>query len=186
MKGGNLLDNNINLVKKAIRGNDKAFEKLVKLESEKLYKTAFLYVRNKEDALDVLQEAIYKAYVSIDQVKQPEFFTSWLTKILIRTAYDFLRGKKRMILDESLLNNYKVDSQTNIEGKIDLVKAISELNRDYQTVIILFYYHDLSIRYIGETLGIPENTVKTHLRRAKIELKRILEGVKDKYDQKAY
>jgi ABC-type Fe3+/spermidine/putrescine transport system ATPase subunit len=71
MKGGDFLDNTINLVKKAIRGNDKAFEKLVKQESEKLYKTAFLYVRNKEDALDVLQEAIYKTYVSIDQVKQP-------------------------------------------------------------------------------------------------------------------
>lgn len=185
MKGGNLLDNNIKLVKKAMLRNEKAFEKLVKQESEKLYKTAFLYVRNKEDALDVLQETIFKVYVSIDQVKQPEFFTSWLTKILIRTAYDFLRSKKRIILDESLLNNYKADSQPNIEGKMDLVKAISTLNRDYQTVIILFYYHDLSIRCIGETLGIPENTVKTHLRRAKIELKKILEGV-NSYEQRAF
>lgn len=185
MKGGNHLDNNIHLVKKAIRGNDKAFEKLVKQESEKLYKTAFLYVRNKEDALDILQETIYKAYISINQVKQPEFFTSWLTKILIRTAYDFLRNNKKIILDESLLKNVTAASKTNMEGKMDLVNAISTLKQDYQTVIILFYYHDLSIRCIGETMGIPENTVKTQLRRAKMELKRILEGV-NTYEQKAF
>ena len=185
MKGGNHLDNNIHLVKKAIRGNDKAFEKLVKQESEKLYKTAFLYVRNKEDALDILQETIYKAYISINQVKQPEFFTSWLTKILIRTAYDFLRNNKKIILDESLLKNVTAASKTNMEGKMDLVNAISTLKQDYQTVIILFYYHDLSIRCIGETMGVPENTVKTQLRRAKMELKRILEGV-NTYEQKAF
>lgn len=185
MKGGNHLDNNIHLVKKAIRGNDKAFEKLVKQESEKLYKTAFLYVRNKEDALDILQETIYKAYISINQVKQPEFFTSWLTKILMRTAYDFLRNNKKIILDESLLKNVTAASKTNMEGKMDLVNAISTLKQDYQTVIILFYYHDLSIRCIGETMGIPENTVKTQLRRAKMELKRILEGV-NTYEQKAF
>lgn len=179
------MDNNIHLVKKAIRGNDKAFEKLVKQESEKLYKTAFLYVRNKEDALDILQETIYKAYISINQVKQPEFFTSWLTKILIRTAYDFLRNNKKIILDESLLKNVTAASKTNMEGKMDLVNAISTLKQDYQTVIILFYYHDLSIRCIGETMGIPENTVKTQLRRAKMELKRILEGV-NTYEQKAF
>ncbi|WP_070120055.1 sigma-70 family RNA polymerase sigma factor [Bacillus marinisedimentorum] len=184
MKGGIDLDNNIDLVKKAINGNVKAFEKLVKKESEKLYKTAFLYVRNKEDALDVLQETIYKAFVSIEQVKQPEFFNSWLTKILIRTAYDFLRKKKRVVLDDTLLNNYKTESRLDIEGKIDLVNAITKLNQDYQTVIILFYYHDLPIRCIGETLEMSENTVKTNLRRAKIELKKILGGMNE-YEQTA-
>ncbi|MUV38752.1 RNA polymerase sigma factor SigV [Lentibacillus sp. JNUCC-1] len=89
----------ISLVKKAINGNEKAFESLVKIESEKLYKTAFLYVGNKDDALDVLQETIYKAFISVDQVKQPQFFSTWLTKILIRTAYDVIRRRKKIVLD---------------------------------------------------------------------------------------
>jgi RNA polymerase sigma-70 factor, ECF subfamily len=176
LKGGCNLDK-IDLVKKAINGDEKAFEKLVKTESERLYKTAYLYVRNKEDALDVLQESIYKAFVSIEKVKQPEYFNTWLTKILIRTAFDLLRKKKKVVLDENIMSNYSPESRKDVEGKIDLITAISTLKHDYQTVIILFYYHDLPIRSISETMELPENTVKTYLRRAKIELKKNLEGV---------
>lgn len=176
---------NIALVKKAINGNQKAFETLVKNESKKLYKTAFLYVRNKEDALDVLQETIYKAFVSIEQVKQPEFFNTWLTKILIRTAYDLLKKRKKSVFDEQLLDSYLDESSPNVEGKLDLTNAIYTLNQNYQTVIILFYYHDLPIRIIADTMGKPESTVKTYLRRAKNELKLSLEGV-DKFEQRAF
>lgn len=184
MKGGYNLEN-IALVKKAINGNQKAFETLVKNESKKLYKTAFLYVRNKEDALDVLQETIYKAFVSIEQVKQPEFFNTWLTKILIRTAYDLLKKRKKSVFDEQLLDSYLDESSPNVEGKLDLTNAIYTLNQNYQTVIILFYYHDLPIRIIADTMGKPESTVKTYLRRAKNELKLSLEGV-DKFEQRAF
>lgn len=184
MKGGfNLI--NITLVEKAINGNQKAFESLVKSESEKLYKTAFIYVRNKEDALDVLQETIYKAFVSIEQVKQPEFFNTWLTKILIRTAFDLLKKRKKSVFDEQFLNSYLDENNPNVEGKLDLTNAISKLNPNYQTVIILFYYHDLPIRCIADTMGKPESTVKTYLRRAKIEMKLSLEGV-DKFEQRAF
>ncbi|MDQ0860729.1 hypothetical protein [Bacillus sp. V2I10] len=55
----------------AIRRNEEAFEELIKLESSKLYKTAFLYVVNKEDALDVLQGTVFKAFVSIGSLRQP-------------------------------------------------------------------------------------------------------------------
>ncbi|WP_342433139.1 sigma-70 family RNA polymerase sigma factor [Neobacillus sp. FSL H8-0543] len=175
---------NIDLVKKAIKGDEEAFETLVKNESEKLYKTAFVYVRNKDDALDVLQETIYKAFISIDKVKQPEYFTTWLTKILIRTAYDFLRKKKRIVLDERLLNSIVAESRPNVEGNLDILHAISRLNQNYQTVILLFYYHDLPIRGIAETMGVPENTVKTYLRRAKMELRSFLEGVSH-FEQRA-
>ncbi|PAF23116.1 RNA polymerase [Terribacillus saccharophilus] len=173
------MDNYIKLVKKAMNGNEKAFEKLVKNESEKLYKTAFLYVRNKEDALDVLQDTIYKAYVSLEQVKQPEYFMTWLTKILIRTAYDFLRKKRKVIFNDSFVNIQSTENSNDIEDKLDLWNAISKLNKDYQTVIILFYYHDLPIRCIGESLGMSENTVKTNLRRAKGDLKKLLGGMKN-------
>ena len=70
----------INLVKKAIKGNEKAFETLITNESDKLYRTAYLYVRNKEDALDVLQETTYKAFLSIHQLKSPEFLVPGLLK----------------------------------------------------------------------------------------------------------
>ncbi|WP_188455345.1 sigma-70 family RNA polymerase sigma factor [Virgibacillus oceani] len=168
---------NLSLVKKAINGNKEAFEILVKNESEKLYKTAFLYVRNKEDALDVLQETIYKAFISIEQVKEPQFFNTWLTKILIRTAYDVLRKRKIVVFDEKLISNKSDDSIRDVEGKMDVINAISCLSKNYQTVIILYYYHDLTIQQIAETMEKPDNTIKTYLRRAKIELKKGIGGV---------
>lgn len=183
MKGGYIL-NNIDLVKKAISGNQVAFETIVKHESEKLYKTAYLYVRNKEDALDVIQETIYKAFLSIEQVKQPEFFNTWLTKILIRTAYDLLSKRKKVVLDENKMRDI-AESSPDVDVKIDIMSAISKLDQNYQTVIILFYYHDLPIRCIAEMIEKPENTVKTYLRRAKMELKERLEGV-NKYEQRAF
>ena len=64
-----------------------------------------------------------------------------------------------------------------IESRLDLTNAISALNHDYQTVIILFYYHDLAISSIAETMDKPEGTIKTYLHRAKKELKKVLEGV---------
>jgi RNA polymerase sigma-70 factor, ECF subfamily len=176
VEGGNNLDN-LTLVRKAINGDEEAFETLVKNESEKLYKTAFIYVRNEEDALDVLQETIYKAFISIKQVKQPQFFNTWLTKILIRTAYDVLRKRKKLVFDENLISNISDGSSRNVEGKMDVINAISSLNKNYQTAIILYYYHDLTIHQIAETMGKPENTIKTNLRRAKIELKKSIGGV---------
>ncbi|MDR0136789.1 sigma-70 family RNA polymerase sigma factor [Metabacillus idriensis] len=164
----------LHIVKKAIKGNEEAFEELVKAESAKLYKTAFLYVRNKEDALDVLQDTVCKAFISIESLRQPEYFSTWLTKILIRTAYELLKKKKKTVLMESAFLEKKAIVYQ--ESELDLTFAISALNQNYQTVIILFYYHDLSIRSIAETMNKPEGTIKTYLRRAKAELKQVLEG----------
>lgn len=168
----------IKLVKKAIKGNEEAFETLVQNESEKLYRTAFLYVRNKEDALDVVQEAVCKAYTSIANLKNPEYFNTWLTKILIHTAYDFLKKKKKLVLTgDDFFNAVQDENKTKTEDQLDLVQAINHLNQQYQTAIILFYYHDQSIQMIAETMDKPEGTIKTYLHRAKAELKKQLEGV---------
>lgn len=173
----------IKLVKKAIKGDEVAFETLIVDQSDKLYRTAFLYVRNKEDALDVLQETTYKAFISMDQLKYPEYFSTWLIKILIRTAYDVLNKKKKTILiGDEFFESVTENSTEKIELGLDLTEAISMLNRHYQTVIILFYYHDLPISKIAETMDKPEGTIKTYLHRAKKELKKTLGGV-DHFEQ---
>ena len=74
------------LVKRAMRGNPKAFGTLVEREQEYLYRMAFLYVRQEQDALDVVQESILKAYKSLKTLREPEYFRTWLTKILINNA----------------------------------------------------------------------------------------------------
>ncbi len=166
---------NIDLVKKAIKGDEEAFETLIKNESEKLYRTAFLYVQNKEDALDVVQETVYKAFVSIRKVKNPEYFSTWLTRILIHTAFALLKKQQRHLSVE-LTNEISEEKPKDSVEKLDVMEALTLLNENYRTAIILFYYQDLSIRSIAKTMDKPENTVKTYLRRAKVELKSIIEG----------
>lgn len=166
---------NIHLVKKAIKGDEEAFETLIKNESEKLYRTAFLYVQNKEDALDVVQETVYKAFVSIRKVKNPEYFSTWLTRILIHTAFALLKKQQRH-LSLDLVNEVSEEKPKDSAENLDVMEALTLLNENYRTAIILFYYQDLSIRSIAITMDKPENTVKTYLRRAKVELKAIIEG----------
>lgn len=172
-----------NLVKKAINGDGEAFELLIKQESDKLYKIAFLHVRNKEDALDVIQESVYKAFISIKKLKNPEFFSTWLVKILIRTAYKMLEQRKRLgFIDDNSISELLNKEVPEYEQQIDLSYAVSKLNNNYQTVIILFYYNDLSIRDISKALDKPEGTIKTYLRRAKNELKKMIG--EDHYEQR--
>lgn len=171
------MENKHELVKKAISGDVEAFETLLQSKRDKLYRTAFLYARNKEDTLDILQETAYQAFLSIKNMKQPEYFDTWLIRILIRVSSAILKKKKLFILDNEVshtaVDNVNIEKTSN--SQLLLSEAINNLSSDYKTVIILFYYHDLKIKDISEIIGRPENTVKTHLRRARCELRNYLE-----------
>lgn len=163
-------------VKKAIEGDAKAFEELLFLEERILYYKALSYVGNKEDALDAIQEAACKAFLSISQLRNPEFFSTWLMKILIRECYKLLKQHDQIIPYEEHELLKRLDSKQDEEvHSIHLSEVLSKLRESYQTSIILFYYHDLSIQEISEIMQKPVGTVKTYLRRAKKKLKTELE-----------
>ena len=176
MKGGCNMTYSIQLVHASIAGNENAFEQLIIHESEKLYTIAYLHMQNKEDALDVVQEATFKAFLSIKQLKEPSFFSTWLVKILIHTAYKMLEKQKRTVQlpDETI--QFILESNQTEEVTIDLSHALSNLNTDYRNCITLYYFYDLPIKTISNVLGKPPSTIKTHLRRAKLELKNSLGG----------
>ncbi|PLR78338.1 RNA polymerase subunit sigma-70 [Bacillus sp. V3-13] len=155
---------------KAKKGNERAFEELIEGEKNKLFRMAFLYVKNEENALDIVQDTIYKAFISIKHLKEPHYFSTWITKILINTALDFIKKNNRMI-PLSDVERFANSHKTNIVENLDLVEAIERLEEQYKTVIILRYYKDLSIKQIGEILECPEGTVKTRLHRAINKLK---------------
>ncbi|TKG98825.1 sigma-70 family RNA polymerase sigma factor [Peribacillus simplex] len=165
------------LVKKAIKGNKSAFEKLVQQHYERIYRTAYLYVHNEEDALDVVQEATYQAFTSIHSLKNPEYFMTWLTRIVIRCSGHVLKRKGNVVpLSDEILSNLPGQVNPYIEESLLLIDAIQQLRENYRTVIILFYYYDYSIKTISSVMEIPENTVKTYLSRGKAELKKSYEN----------
>jgi len=170
------LKHDIHLVKKAIKGNTQALESLLLLEQKMLYYKALSYVSTKEDVLDAIQETSYNALLSIHQLRNPEYFSTWLCRILIRECYKLLREKKKMIPYEDEVLLKKLESKDDKEIETSYVReALSKLDIPYQTSIILFYYHDLSIKDISEIMEKPVGTIKTHLRRARKKLKIELE-----------
>ncbi|WP_121614207.1 sigma-70 family RNA polymerase sigma factor [Mesobacillus foraminis] len=157
-------------INKAKKGNKKAFQELIQNEKNKLFRMAYLYVKNESDALDIVQDTIYKAFISIKQLKEPQYFSTWISKILINTTLDFIKKNNRLI-PFSDVEVFGHDQSLRIEEKLDLVEAIGRLEVQYKTVIILRYYKDLSIKQIAEILDCPEGTVKTRLHRAINQLK---------------
>jgi RNA polymerase sigma-70 factor, ECF subfamily len=152
-------------VKKAKRGDEKAFQELIHHEKNKLYRMAYMYVKNENDALDIVQDVIYKAFISINSLKNPRYFSTWLSRILINSALDFIKKNERVILTNEV-DVLPKEQNLRIEEKMDLAGAIERLDIQYKTVIILRYYEDLTIKQIAEMLHCPEGTIKTRLHRA--------------------
>lgn len=165
------------LVKKAQKGDDKAFLKLIEPEKEKLYRMAFMYVKDESDALDVVQETIYKAYVAIDKIKEASYFSTWLTRILINTSLDYLKMKNKVIpIEQDAVERIESAEKLETEDRLDLQHAIEQLDDKYKTVIMLRYFQDLTVKQIAELLEYPEGTVKTNLHRAVNKLRGNLKG----------
>ena len=160
------------LIRKAIQGESKAFEQLLIVHSDRLYRTAYMYVGNRDDALDVIQETAYKAFSSIQQLRQEEFFLTWITKILIHCAYDVQKRRQNVV---ALAEQFTIPREK-IDEKMDLTEAIGKLPAKHRTSIILFYYYDMSLKEISKTLDTPENTIKTFLSRGKKMLRKLLGG----------
>lgn len=172
--------NEIKLIKESMKGNKESFGILIKNNKEYLYKMAFLYVKDEQDALEVIHETVYRAFLNIEKLKKAKFFNTWITRILINVSIDFLKRKgKNQMLDEST-PIIKEKCEISTEEKLDLYNAIDLLNDNYKTVIIMMYFNDMKIKDISRVMETPENTVKTYLRRAKQALGEILkEGYLD-------
>ncbi|MFA8439841.1 sigma-70 family RNA polymerase sigma factor [Pueribacillus sp. YX66] len=164
------------LVQKAKSGNDEAFEQLISSVRNKLYQTAFAYVRNEQDALDIYQDTIYQAYISLHTLKKPESFQSWIVKMSVFKSIDFIRKESRHFLaDETVFQKLmSTDKMESLAHSLDLSEAFKLLDPQYKTIILLRYYHDLSVKDIAKIIGCPKGTVKSYLHRAKKQLKPIL------------
>lgn len=166
------MDDETHLIKKSIAGDKQCFCELIKKHKIYLYKIAYTYVKNEEDALEILQECTYRAMINISKLKKFEYFKTWITRIVINCALDFTKKGDAVY---SLNDEVKVEPiGMCIDEKLDLYNAIDLLRDNYKTVIILKYFSDMTIENIAKVMEAPENTIKTYLRRAKDSLGKIL------------
>lgn len=163
-------------VKLAIHGDEKAFEYLMDICKDGLYRTAFAYVKNEEDAIDILQDTVYKAYISIDKLKEPKYFKTWITKILINGAINFINKEKKIVaLVDNISNHSNYQEENKIEEKMDILNFIDELEDKHKNVIVLKYFQDLTITEIALVLDCPVGTVKNYLNKALSKLRIIMD-----------
>lgn len=164
----------IKLVKQAQKGDKEAFEELFLLEKEYLYKCAFLYTKNREDALDLVQNCIIKCMVSIKELKEPKYFRTWMTKIMINCSNTEIVKQKRYVLqDEEVW--YEDNPKLSAEAKMDLYQAIDHLKFPYKEIIIQHYFACNKLNEIAEMLDMPVGTVKAYHSKAKKMLRKLLE-----------
>lgn len=164
----------IKLVKQAQKGDKNAFEELFLLENEYLYKCAFLYTKNREDALDLVQNCIVKCMVSIKELKEPRYFRTWMTKIMINCFNTESTKQKRYVLrEEDVWQKENVTLST--EEKMDLYHAIDLLKFPYKEIIVQHYFVCNQLTEIAEMLDMPIGTVKAYHSKAKAKLREMME-----------
>jgi RNA polymerase sigma-70 factor (ECF subfamily) len=158
-------------IKLAQKGDDNAFYELINERKSQLYKTAYAYVKSKEEAMDIVSETVYKAYISIKKLKEPSLFNTWLTRILINTSLDCLKKNSKIVpLDENLRTDTFIIPKDD-EQIIDLKIAVDRLSGKLKTIVILKYFEDMTLVEIAKTLQCPLGTVKTMLHKALGELR---------------
>ncbi|WP_433747667.1 RNA polymerase sigma factor [Falsibacillus pallidus] len=167
----------IELVAAAQNGDEKAFLKLFQEYEVDIYRVAYVYVKNQEDALDVVQETAYKSFKKIKSLKNPAFFKTWLIKITMSCATDMVRKKKKVVYFNSEYTESLPQDEEDIPLSLSLKELIETLQENEKNIVLLKFYHEYTFQEISEILKVPLGTVKSILYRSLHKLRaQIKEG----------
>lgn len=142
-----------------------------------MYRFAYSYVKNREDALDIIQESTVKAIVSAKSLKDVSCIKAWIFKIIVNEVYQFFRDSRRHTEDidiESMEQESYTDRMTEYINKETMLKEVMNLDEKYRIIIVLRYFEEMQIREIGSILDISQSTVKSRLYKALYILKQRL------------
>lgn len=149
------------------------FARELQSRKEKYYRIAYSYVKNEHDALDIVGEAAYKGLRTLGTLRQPDYFDTWMTRIVINAAIDFTRSRSRVTLcEEPALEVLSApEEDLTPEDSMDLYKALDALSEKDR----MRYFEEQSFVQIAEILQEPETTVKSRLYRALRKMRGFLE-----------
>ena len=136
----------------------------------RLYRTALCYLGRQQDALDVLDEAVYRGLCGLKKLRQPEFFDTWLTRILLNECSRELKRRSRWLSLEK-----RGEAEVRDLDQLPLQEAIRALPKELEDVIILRFFSGYTQVETAQALQIPQGTVATRQRRALQLLKMELE-----------
>lgn len=147
------------------------------------------YSKNREEALEILNDAFLKAFLKIDQYDSDYPFKPWLRRILINSSIDYHRKYSRLVETSDLPHSTEVATATynyaldNLEFD-DLITVLQRLSPAYRLVFTLYVVEGFSHQEIAEKLNISIGTSKSNLSKARVKLKTILESSYDTHPKK--
>lgn len=165
------------LVQRTLGGETSAFEGLVDRYQRVLYNVALRMLQNREDAMDATQTAFIKAYEKLDMYNPSYKFFSWIYKILVNESLNQLaRRKPQDDLDSGIVAPGKTPVEEHVEewNRERIQAAVLKLPYEYQRVVVLRHFGNLSYHDMAEALDLPEKTVKSRLFTARRLLRDLL------------
>ena len=144
------------LIRKAKKGDKDAFCRLMDEQVQCMYKVAFSYLKNDEDAADAIQDTILSCYENLKSLKQNKYFKTWMIRILINKCKDILQRKKQVTYT-------------------DQMPETPFYEEEYAAVILLYYMEGFNIREISDILDMKESTVKSRLQRGRKQIAQMYE-----------
>ena len=145
------------------------FSQLVMKHKDSLFFTAKSILRNDADAEDAVCSAIMKDFENFGQLREHEYFKSWITRIVINEAYMICRKNKNLQSVEEMVTEPSYNDYHD-----EMWEIVNSLDEEFRTVIIMFYYNDIPVKEIAEYLNIAPGTVKSRLNRGRQKLKEMI------------
>ena len=168
----------LTLVRQCLAGDSRAFDALVRKYQKPLYHLALRMVRDRDDAMDIVQGVFVKVYQKLGSYDERHEFFSWIYRITINESINFANRSKRNEEYQSgesvVLAATQEAARSATALSEEIGDAIAMLKMDYRLVIVLKHYNDFSYQEMADMLEIPEKTVKSRLFSARQQLKEIL------------
>ncbi len=170
----------LSLVKRVKKGDYRAFDLLVLKYQSRVIATAFKFVKEKQLAEDIAQEAFIKSYKSIDSFREESSFYTWVYRITVNTAKNYLLSSKRR--DELVISDLSQDDsfypeKLDVDSPQEILKAselrdlifetLSSLGEETRTALSLREFDGLSYEQIAEIVQCPVGTVRSRIFRGR-------------------
>jgi len=154
-------------VQRAMAGDHEAFSRLAERSMGKLYRSAILILRNRDEAEEAVQEAIIRAWRWLPTLRDPQKFDGWLYRLLVHACQDEVRKRDRALrhFDSGHIERGR-DQLAAILDNEELDEPLSRLTPDQRAVLVLVYYLGFSLRDAAPVLGIRVGTLKSRLHRS--------------------
>lgn len=146
----------------------------IQQNKEKHYRLAFSYVKNKEDALDIIQDTIVKALKYQDSLQNPAYLGTWFYRILLNTCKSYIKKERpNLYMENEMLDSYIQPAYDSHES-FELMDVLEQLSYNEKSIILLRYFNDLELKEIAEIMDLNLSTVKSLLYRSLKKIKTII------------